>query len=240
MKRPLMIVTLLSLFLTNILVAQANDQKITSTKETRLEQETTIADPLESVNRVIFRFNHGLDEVLIRPIIIGYQKAVPVYGQDRIRHFIRNLLTPLTLLHSLLQGDIHNAFTSFWRFVLNTTFGLGGLYDFATEQGLVMHNEDMGQTLAHYNIGHGIYIVLPLIGPSSLRDGVGRISDSFTNPLRFAIGEDEYLAASLSHAFQLRSDSESFIQRIQQSSLDSYATFRSLYVQHRNNVVKNR
>ena len=136
-------------------------------------------DPWEGLNRATFEFNDGLDRAVIRPVAEGYRFVMPTPARDAITNFFANLKDPWIAINQLLQGKPRLAIDDLGRFVWNSTFGLLGLIDVASDMGLPKHNEDFGQTLAVWGAGSGAYLVLPILGPSSVRDGIGLIPDAY-------------------------------------------------------------
>jgi phospholipid-binding lipoprotein MlaA len=200
-------------------------------------------DPLEIPNRFVFAFNQALDFALIRPIAWVYREAVPKVVRDSIRNFLRNLKTPVILANDLLQGDLERARITTVRFVINTTGGLLGFFDLATGEGYPYHSEDFGQTLGTYGVGEGVYLVLPLLGPSSTRDVTGRVVDHFMDPLTY-LAEDqdkeEWLLYRLAlEGLDFRSRNIDTLDEIERDALDFYARIRSLYRQHREAEINN-
>ena len=147
-------------------------------------------DPLEPLNRKMLGLNYVIDKVLVQPLAKGYVTVVPGFVRLGIRNALDNLSVPRTVLNQCLQGKFGLAASDASRFVVNSTIGLGGLLDPATEMGLVRHDEDFGQTLGRWGVGQGPYVVLPVFGPSTLRDGSGRLVDVATGT-RHVIEEDE-------------------------------------------------
>ncbi len=190
------------------------------------------ADTFEGFNRVMYKFNYGLDMVIIRPITQGYRFIVPQAGRIAVSNVVENLYSPVTFGNSVLQGDPQNSFATLWRFILNTTFGLGGVIDFAGQAGLHNRPADFGETMALCGVDSGPYLVLPFIGPSSVRDGIGRVGDAVMNPFTYTPYEVSipYAAVSITDA---RSRSGKVIDDIYDNSIDSYETFRSAYLQKR-------
>lgn len=198
-----------------------------------------VCDPLETVNRGIFQFNRGVDIVLVRPVTTAYRTVVPEFGRDRVSNFLDNLGEPVTVVNSILQGDPERAFTSFWRFILNSTFGAAGLFDFAGHHGLKEREEDFGQTLGVYGVGSCPYLVLPLLGPSNLRDLVGRVADNFTDPYNSLVESEWRIARAGVTVIDARSRNYELIDELMDSSIDPYASFRSLYQQRRAAQITN-
>ena len=155
------------------------------------EPETAkIADPLEPVNRGMFWVNDKLYVYLLKPVAKGL-RVIPEPARVSTSNFFSNLGTPARAANNLLQLKFTNTAGELARFLVNSTFGLAGLFDPATKWGLEKKDEDLGQTFGHYGIGQGFYLVLPVLGPTSLRDGVGRIGDHFVDPLPPALKTEE-------------------------------------------------
>lgn len=195
-------------------------------------------DPLERINRGVFTFNRMLDHGVIRPLAYGYREVVPWPIRDRIGDFSSNLGTPLVLLHELLQGEFKRAGASFTRFWVNTIAGIGGLVDIASSVGLEKHSEDFGQTLAVWGVGDGPYLVLPVLGPSNLRDAAGAFGDLlFLNPATYYFNEQklEWVPYALRGASILNTRVQLFeqIDDLERNSFDYYAALRSIYRQRR-------
>lgn len=149
-------------------------------------------DPWEGFNRKMFAFNDGMDKV-VRPVAVGYDKIMPDPFQRGVGNFFRNLDAPVTFVNQVLQGKFKQSGSTIRRFLLNSTIGLLGFFDLATKSGMPYYNEDLGQTLATWGYGDSRYLMLPLFGPSTFRDGVGRLTDSFYHPVGRAIhGNDEW------------------------------------------------
>ncbi len=140
-------------------------------------------DPYEKLNRRMFGFNDFLDRIFLRPIAKGYTKVVPRFARRGIHNAFVNLGTPSVALNQLLQGKAGKAASDSGRFLVNTTLGLGGLFDPATQMGLQAHNEDFGQTLQVWGLGTGPHLVAPFTGSTTLTDSVGTLVGAFTNPL---------------------------------------------------------
>jgi len=139
-------------------------------------------DPLETMNRGVFRFNRAFDKAITRPIAEGYRAHVPVKIRQSVSNFVANLEYPIVIVNDALQLKLHAAGTDVARFAINTVVGVGGFGDPATRWGLPVHDEDFGQTLGYWGLPPGPYLVLPFIGPSDLRDAPGRFVDTYTNP----------------------------------------------------------
>ncbi|GAB4391169.1 MAG: VacJ family lipoprotein [Kiloniellaceae bacterium] len=196
-------------------------------------------DPLEIPNRMLFAFNEALDFAVIRPVAVTYRYIVPTGVRNSVRNFLRNLRSPVILANDLLQGDLERAEHTFARFFINSTIGLLGLFDIAADSGYPYHDEDFGQTLGTYGAGEGFYLVLPVLGPSSLRDGTGRIVDIFLDPLTYIAPQEFNLGRAVATGVDFRSRNIEELDALQADSLDFYARIRSLYRQNRENEINN-
>ncbi len=206
-----------------------------------------VNDPIEPFNRYIFEVNRFIDIMLLRPVAEIYRGAVPQPAQDGVRNVLNHLRTPLTFVHDVAQGEVDRAGQSFGRFAINSVAGVGGVFDVAgvggSETGIPYHEEDFGQTLAVWGVGEGPYLVLPLFGPSNVRDAFGRIGDTFIDPIGFLGSEDTQfkllvIRASLT-AIDSRARNIETLDEIERSSIDYYATIRSLYRQRRRADIAN-
>jgi phospholipid-binding lipoprotein MlaA len=198
-------------------------------------------DPIEPFNRGVFAFNQGVDALLLKPTAEFYLLIPPPPVRDGVSNFVANLQTPVILINDLLQAEWQRAGVTFSRFIVNTIVGFGGLADPATSLGLDRHSEDFGQTLAVWGVGEGPFLMLPVIGPSNPRDATGLAVDSAVfNPLglaRTVFLNGNYAGLSYAQtglrAVDARAGLYDEINDIEKSSLDPYATFRSLYRQFR-------
>jgi phospholipid-binding lipoprotein MlaA len=196
-------------------------------------------DPLEPLNRAIFEFNRTLDGMLVRPVTQVYRGVVPEQGREMVSNFLGNLYSPVVFANSVLQADPQNSFATLWRFILNSTLGVLGIFDFAGDVvGLHNRDADLGQTFAMYGADEGPYLVLPLIGPSNVRDGFGRLGDMFFVPTNYADSGWVSVAAYTAMVIDTRSNNMQVIDDVFASSLDPYATFRSGYTQKRASDIK--
>ena len=204
--------------------------------------EDEIYDPLESVNRVIFSFNNVADKVILEPVAKGYKK-LPSPIQNGLGNFLNNLKMPLVIVNQLLQGQGGNAAESTGRFFINSTAGLLGIIDVAETVGLEQKQEDFGQTLATWGIGDGFYIVLPIFGPSNLRDASGMFLTSINDPINaYAITEGEGWIIPVKTATNAINDRSKIIDEVnalRNNSLDYYAAVRSSYYQNRKAAILN-
>jgi phospholipid-binding lipoprotein MlaA len=200
-------------------------------------------DPLEPMNRYFFDLNNYADEILMKPLAGWYYIALPNFAQDGIRNAVNNVRTPVILANDLFQGEFERAGTTFGRFLVNSTMGLGGLFDVAEKMGLERHDEDFGQTMAVAGVNEGPYLVLPLIGPSNPRDAFGRIVDAFLDPMTYLtfftnVGWINTTRNGLD-IVDFRARNLQTLDQIKKGSLDYYATVRSLYRQRRADEISN-
>lgn len=196
-------------------------------------------DPLEGLNRFSFAFNQLLDTFVYRPLAATYRVLLPQFMRDSIRSFLRNLNTPVILANDLLQGSFDRAGTTLARFAINTTAGVGGLYDAAEDFGYPYHDEDFGQTLGVWGVGPNPYLVNPILGPSTLRDTVGLIVDSFFDPLGYVLDDEVLLARAFVKGIDFRSRNIESIEDLQRDAVDFYARLRSVYLQRRVDEINN-
>jgi phospholipid-binding lipoprotein MlaA len=208
-----------------------------------LEAYKEANDPLEPMNRYFFELNYAADELLFKPLAGWYYVALPNFAQDGVRNVLRNVRSPVVLANDLFQGETDRAGVTVSRFLVNSTMGLGGLFDIASRMGLEYHDEDFGQTLAVHGVGEGPYLMLPLLGPSNPRDAAGRVVDMLFDPLTYVGifgGVDNIgLAAAVVDGVDTRARNLKTLDEIRKGSLDYYATIRSLYRQHRNDEINN-
>ena len=204
--------------------------------------EDEIYDPLEPINRAIFSFNNVADKIILEPAAKGYKK-LPAPVQSGIGNFLNNLKLPLVIVNQLLQGQGKNAAESTGRLVVNSTIGLFGLIDVAEKVGLEQKQEDFGQTLATWGTGDGFYIVLPIFGPSNVRDTAGMILTYTTDPINaYAVREGEAWLLPLrtaTNAIDQRSKIIDEVNALRDNSLDYYAAVRSSYYQNRKAAIMN-
>ncbi len=204
--------------------------------------DTGVADPWEGFNRKMFAFNDSLDRNIMTPAAKGYRAVTHKKQRKGVRNFLANLKTPVILVNDLLQGEFGRAGDTLGRFVINSTVGFGGMGDPAERMGIAQHSEDFGQTLAVWGVGSGPYLVLPFMGPSTLRDGFGSGVDMATNPA-FWLTTDPAMYYRFSTAgVGVVSAREPLIEPldgIRTDSLDYYASIRSFYLQSRKREINN-
>ncbi len=200
-------------------------------------------DPLEPLNRGMYVVNDGLDTLLIRPAAEAYRIFIPPEIRTSVRNMLGNLRSPVILLNDVLQGETQRAGTTLGRFLLNTTLGVGGIFDVATGYGLPGHGEDFGQTLAVWGAEEGPYLFLPVLGPSNPRDLIGTGVDAVSNPFTWISGDawlDTVTAVRIGlQALDTREGLIEPLDALRQGSLDPYAALRSAYRQRRATEIRN-
>lgn len=200
----------------------------------------TVADPLEPVNRAVFAFNQYADRFVLEPTARAYRTVAPVPVRRSVRNFLANLRSPVVFANDLLQGERERAGTTLGRFMINSTLGVFGLFDPAKALGHPPHWEDLGQTLGVYGVGDGPYLMLPLLGPSNLRDAVGRVGDFFLDPWpQCCLGFEEQLARRGGEVVSEREANIELIEDLEAGSIDLYATVRTIYAQRRAADIRN-
>jgi phospholipid-binding lipoprotein MlaA len=201
-------------------------------------------DPIEPFNRKMYAVHQGIDRVILRPVAVAYRDVVPQPVRTGIRNVLGNLRTPVILANDMLQGEPRRAGDTLGRFLINSTLGLGGIFDVAGNQfGVKGHSEDYGQTLAVWGVGEGAYLFIPVLGPSNPRDltgfGLGIASDPLTWVGQgVAVDVLTGTRAGMS-VVDTRESLIEVIDIVNTESLDSYATLRSAYRQRRNAEIRN-
>lgn len=199
-------------------------------------------DPFEQTNRQVFAFNQKVDHYLVEPTARAYVEVVPEPAREGMHNFLTNLDLPVTFANDVLQGEPDRAGDTLGRFTINSTFGLAGILDLATPMGIPYHSEDFGQTLGVYGVGEGPYLVLPFLGPDPPRDLVGQVADVFLDPFTYVkLREHTWWSAGRGYfsLLDLRSRNLDTLADIERTSVDYYASMRSLYRQLRNNEISN-
>ena len=210
--------------------------------------QSIVADPLVGFNRAMFTFNDRLYFWVLKPVASGYRVVVPTPVRTSVKNFFYNLVGPVRLLNCLLQGKWSAAEGEFGRFVANTSVGILGLFDPAKEHPhLNPPAEDLGQTLGYYGTGNGFYIVWPLMGPSTLRDTVGRVGDWAMNPLSIkqlltldASAETSTETSMIALGVRTINETSFRIgdyETLKKAALDPYEAFRNAYIQNRNSKI---
>ena len=206
------------------------------------QQISTIADPLEPFNRAMFQFNDKLYFWALKPVAQGYNKVVPERARVSVKNFFSNLRFPVRFVSCLLQADFGGAATELGRFTVNTIFGVGGLLDpSSTEQlNIPKRDADLGQTLGVYGVGQGLYVVWPVLGPSSARDSVGIVGDFFLYPVSYITPWYAWLGVrgyeEINDASLRIGDYES----LKEAAIDPYVALRDAYAQYRQKMAEAR
>lgn len=210
--------------------------------EERAEWEQ-VNDPLEPMNRGVFEFNTALDRAVIKPIALAYRDTLPEPVRRSVGNFLSNLNAPLIFASDVLQGEAERAGTTLMRAAINTTIGVGGLFDMAADWNLVRHDEDFGQTLAVWGASDGPYVMLPLFGPTNPRDTVGLVVEFVADPLGLYLASINmaYLGVvrSAMQAVDTRTEYLDSLDAIERTSLDFYSTIRSVSRQFRQDQIRN-
>lgn len=203
----------------------------------------------ESTSRAIFKFNMAFDNAILEPIAKGYNK-LPEPIKNGTSNFTSNIATLLSIPNHLFQGNVRAAGDATASFLINSTVGIIGLANPAEKLGLKAQKEDVGQTLGTYGVGPGCYFVLPILGPTTARDSIGMIADSFIDPFAHVTWREnellgvsgqklDYLAVKGTTAVDFRADNVVNFDSLEKNSIDLYASYKSLYLQNRENKIKN-
>lgn len=197
--------------------------------QTVVAEEVNV-DPWEGFNRAMFSFNDGLDTYALKPVTQGYKAVMPDMAETGVSNFFENLSDVGTLINNLLQGKFSSASQDLARISFNTTFGLGGLIDVATPMGIDKHEEDFGQTFGYWGANSGPYLVLPLFGPATVRDGLGMIPDSLVDPVRYV---DDNGARNALYVTRVIDNRAQLLEVEKLISGDKYTFIRDAYLQKR-------
>lgn len=191
-------------------------------------------DPFEPFNRMMFKINKGLDNFLIRPIVIIYDRTIPDWGKDNIQNFLQNLFAPLQMIYGILSLNPEMTSRFFARFVINTTFGTLGLHDAASRYPELRFEEFRGENvLKRYGGKSGPYIVLPVVGPSSARGAFGLLLDFVADPLNYTLKRQYIFSRDTLVVIDKRAGLFKLTDNIDEVSIDEYITTRSIYLQNR-------
>jgi phospholipid-binding lipoprotein MlaA len=194
-------------------------------------------DPWEVYNRHVADFNDRADEYVIKPVAEGYVKVVPEPVRDCIGNIFRNLGDVGNAINNLLQGKAYEATSDICRVAINSTVGLLGCFDVASKVGLTRSNEDFGQTFGRWGIGNGPYFVLPLLGPSTVRDAFGRVADVYADPVSYINGDAYEVAAQSVRIVDVRANLLQASRLLDGAALDKYQFVRDGYLQRRRNLI---
>jgi phospholipid-binding lipoprotein MlaA len=198
-------------------------------------------DPLEGINRGIYKFNDVADKAVFKPVATVYKTVAPTPVRKGFNNFFNNLRSLTTVFNDLLQFKFNHAFTDAGRFVINSTFGIAGFIDVAAMDNIQYRKEDFGQTLGYWGAGSGPYLVLPILGPSTVRDATGRFFDTVTtDPITYVhnIGQIElHNQLRVAQFIDLRTELLTANDLIDEASLDPYAFMRDAYLQRRETLI---
>jgi phospholipid-binding lipoprotein MlaA len=195
------------------------------------------ADPLEPLNRVVFSFNDAADKAVIKPVARAYRAVLPGIVRTGVSNFFSNLEDIWISVNDVLQGKFQQGVDDFGRVLFNSTFGIAGIFDFASELGFQKHNEDFGQTLGSWGVGSGAYLVLPILGPSTIRDGFGLLLDTRADLVFRIDGVPVHNSLYATRAIGNRANLLDASSVIDQAALDKYAFVRDAWLQRRRNLV---
>lgn len=199
-------------------------------------------DPFEDVNRKIFDFNQTVDRHVLAPVARAYRSSLPEPIRNSLRDFLNNLQGPLNFANDALQGDFGRAKDTVVRFVVNSTLGMAGLVDLAGRWGIPYHEQDLGITLGVWGIPEGPYIVVPILGPSDVRDFSGEVAQGFADPWNILAADNNLLWVTFARGgvsgIDQRARYLDTLADIERTSLDYYATIRSLYRQRRAAMIR--
>lgn len=196
------------------------------------EDARSEADPWEPMNRPLFAFNRGLDKATTKPLAKGYEKVLPQPVRTGISNFFRNLRTPASSINNFLQGKPKRGFSELGRFVFNSTLGVGGIFDIATAGGIESYKEDFGQTAAVWGVPDGPYVMIPLLGPSTLRDGLLFPLSLITDPLYHYDNTSVRDKLVVLRVIETRARLLPLESTLEESK-DPYLTLRESYLQNR-------
>jgi phospholipid-binding lipoprotein MlaA len=194
-------------------------------------------DPLEGVNRGVYGFNDKVDTWVLRPVATGYNNYVPGEIRERVRNFFANIADPMIGVHNILQGKFEEGFFDWVRFGFNSTLGLFGLHDVSTDMGYEKHNEDFGQTFGRWGSPPGPYLVLPFLGSSNIRDGIGLGLDYYFDPMTGVRDKDLSYPLWAVRVVQVRADLLDASRILEEAALDKYTFQRDAYLQRRRSLI---
>ena len=195
------------------------------------------ADPLEPFNRAMFSFNDTVDGAVIKPVAKGYRAVLPGVVRSGVSNFFANLEDVWICMNNLLQGKFEEGFQDFGRVIFNSTLGIAGIFDVASGAGFQKHNEDFGQTLGRWGVGSGPYLVLPILGPSTIRDGMALLVDTQADLVFHIDGVPTHNTLYASRAISNRANLLDTSDVIEQAALDKYSFVRDAWLQRRRSLV---
>ena len=194
-------------------------------------------DPIEGFNRAMFAFNEGLDSAIIKPVASGYDAVLPSPIKTGVTNFFSNIEDLFIGVNNLLQGKVPEAFSDLGRVVINSTVGLLGVIDFASDAGLEKHDEDFGQTFGRWGVGNGAYVVIPVFGSRTARDTVGLILDSAVDPVGDHKPRGTRNAALVLRLVNKRANLLPADKVVEEAALDKYSYMRDAYLQRRRSLI---
>jgi phospholipid-binding lipoprotein MlaA len=194
-------------------------------------------DPIEGFNRAMFAFNDGLDTAIVKPVATGYDAVLPTPVKTGVTNFFGNIEDVFIGVNNLLQGKIPAAASDFGRFLINSTVGILGLIDWASDAGLEKHDEDFGQTFGRWGVGNGAYVVIPVFGSRTARDTVGLILDSAVDPVGDHRPKGTRDAALVLRLVNKRANLLAADKVVEEAALDKYSYMRDAYLQRRRNLI---
>jgi phospholipid-binding lipoprotein MlaA len=195
------------------------------------------ADPLEPFNRAMFGFNDAADVAVVKPVAKAYRAVVPGIVRTGVSNFFSNLDDVWISVNDVLQGKFQQGVEDFGRVLFNSTFGIAGIFDFASDVGMQKHNEDFGQTLGSWGFGSGAYLVLPILGPSTIRDGFGLLLDTRADLVFQIDGVPVHNSLYATRAISNRANLLDASSVIDSAALDKYSFVRDAWLQRRRNLV---
>jgi len=227
----------------SVIPIEGNPSSVTATTDAEYDEffddpfafgeDVATNDPFERSNRGLLTFNRAVSRRVFDPLIRGYQFVVPKPARQGVKRVFVNLQAPSTLVNDLLQLRFKDSATTFGRFALNSTIGFAGVFDVAIEAGWEHHESDFGQTLGRMGVGAGPYLMVPIFGPNTVRDGFGGIVDLFFQPLTYLIGPIYNIMIGVGSGFTTLDARDAAIKALEESSVDYYAALRSAYLQSR-------
>jgi phospholipid-binding lipoprotein MlaA len=207
-------------------------------------QSAPAQDPLEGYNRSMMKLNGGLTKFIIRPVVTVYRAVFPQPLRKAVANVSSNAKAPLIFAHDVLQAEPDRAFQTLGRFMMNSTVGVGGLFDPASQAGVPLHDEDAGQTFGRWGVPAGPYVMLPVLGPSNVRDSLGYVADFFGDPLGYVVSNPPAPSGvgtgfTVGSGLSLLDQNIDLLAELERGSVDPYVALREAYRQSRQAAIKN-
>ncbi|MFV9903811.1 MAG: VacJ family lipoprotein [Rickettsiales endosymbiont of Dermacentor nuttalli] len=196
------------------------------------DSDNLIKDPFEKFNRRSYSLNISLYKYVLKPITRIYQTITPKWGQNRVTDFTNNLSNPLKIVNNALQGNFKSMMQNFWRFTINCTLGIGGIFDIASKLGLPNKPANFDLTFAHYNGNPGPYVMIPIVGPSTARGALGFLLDILVDPLNYFFSDYQAIGRYAVKILDTTNNNMDLIEHINKTALDPYIMTRSFYTQN--------